>query len=617
MDRTLAQTTWLFLLLTALSVMVAVRLAPSGSAEVSPVAGGSSSGSLPDRAAEFGAGSPGAMEHAPSNRSRKALPPEAVLWVENTLENLDLRGRVAQLVFPWIRGGTIPRNSAEFQRIRRWIESDRVGGLIVSRGDRNEYAPMMNALQSYAGIPLLIISDLETGPSMRLTGGTTVPPAMALGAAADESLAFEAGRLTSIEAKSAGIHATLGPVLDVNSNPLNPIINIRSFGEDPEEVARIGGAWIAGARSDGLLTIAKHFPGHGATEVDSHIGLPTLTASADELERIDLLPFRRAIDTGLDGVLVGHIAVPAIDGPDAPPASLSPGVITGILREKIGFDGLVITDAMNMGGITENYSVPEASILALQAGADALLQPPGEREVINAIVRAVESGRLSPERIEEAARRVLTAKARAGLHEGPAVRASGGAPPASHGEIASSIATASVTLVRDDARLIPLPPAARRILHVTYSGTGSRYTAPAFNAVLESAGARVEVVSTNASTAASTYASLRNRADSFDLVIASSNLVPREYRGQLVVQDRFSTFVEGLVDNGVPVVAVSFGSPYVLEYFPSVRSYLVAWSSSAMTQRAAARALIGEAPIRGRLPVSLPPFHPIGTGVSR
>jgi beta-N-acetylhexosaminidase len=542
------------------------------------------------------------------------LPPDGAVWVEETLASLDLRGRVSQLVFPWIRGGAIPRNSTEYRRIQRWIREDRVGGLIVSRGPAAEFAPTLNQLQGESAVPLLILSDLETGPSMRLTGGTSLPPAMAFGAAGDERLAYEAGRLTATEARAAGIHVTLGPVLDVNSNPLNPIINTRSFGADPVRVGALAAAWVAGARTGGLLTVGKHFPGHGATEVDSHIGLPTIAADLPQLDELELVPFRRAFQGGMSGVLVGHIGVPAVDGGIVRPASLSPTVIGEILRRREGFQGLVVTDALNMGAITRNYSVPEAAILALLAGADVLLQPPGERDVIEAVVRAVENGRIPRERIDEAARRVLTAKAAAGLHE--SARAPGGRAPADHAGVARDVSAASITLARDRLDLVPLRPEHRRILHVAYSGDGGRFTAPSFGSTIAGASRSLETVPVNQATTAATYRTLAERASRVDLVIVSANLFPREYRA-LALEGRYSHFVSDLVAKGVPVVAVSFGSPYIIDSFPSVPAYLLAWSSSAEGQRAAARALLGSSPITGTLPISLPPHHALGDGIRR
>jgi beta-N-acetylhexosaminidase len=551
---------------------------------------------------------------APLEPENAISDPEALAWVEGTLAQLDLRERVAQLVVPWIQGGHIARNSVEYRRIRAWIEEDRVGGLIVSRGPASEFAPMLNSLQAMARVPLLIVSDLETGPGMRLTGGTNVPPAMALGAADDEALAFDAGRLTAVEARAAGIHLTLGPVLDVNSNPLNPIINTRSFGEDPERVGRMAGAWIAGARSEGLLTAGKHFPGHGATEVDSHVGLPTLAIDRLRLDALDLVPFAKAIDQGIDALLVGHIAVPAIDGPDAPPASMSPGVITGLLRTELGFEGLVFTDALNMGAVTRDYSVEEAAIRALIAGADVLLQPPGERFVIEAIVKAVEEGRISRDRIDEAARRMLMAKAAAGLHIPAVVTAAGGHPPVTHADIAVRVSSSAVTLARDRDDLIPLPARMGRVLHVPYARSGTRFSADVFAAALRSS---VQVETVTVSAATSNYRSLLERASQFDLVIVSANLMPREYRSGLHVDDAYPRFVRNLMAAGIPVIAISFGSPYLIDQFPTVSTYLLAWSDSGQSQRAAARAILGQAPIHGRLPISLPPHHSAGEGVER
>jgi len=554
---------------------------------------------------------------AAASGSGVGLDPEALAWVEASLAALDLRERVGQMVMPWIRGGDIPRGSADFRRIRRWIEEDRVGGLIVSRGPVGEFAPMMNVLQALAAVPLLIVSDLETGPGMRLTGGTVLPPAMAFGASGSVDLAFEAGRITAAEARSAGIHVTLGPVLDVNSNPLNPIINTRSFGEDPGMVGALGAAWVAGARAGGLLTVGKHFPGHGATEVDSHMSLPTLGAGLDELGAIDIPPFREAMRSGMDGVLVGHIAVPAVDGVGAPPASLSRGIISGLLREQLGFDGIVFTDALNMGAITRNYSVPEASILAILAGADVLLQPPGERAVIDAIVAAVMSGRISRERIDQSARRVLKAKAAAGLHSGPTVRATGGLAPSGHARLAAEIAAASITLARDRNDLVPLATGVRRIIHIAYSSPGSAPTGQILNSRLEASGRAVEAVRVTDRTPEAAFSALAERAAQVDLVIVSANLAPREYRGSLVLENEYSRFVSDLVARGIPVVAISFGSPYLLDRLPTLPTYLLAWGAGAESQRAAARALLGEAPIRGRLPVSLPPAHGRAEGIQR
>jgi len=538
--------------------------------------------------------------------ANSAADPGAEAWIEATLARLTLRERVAQLVMPWVRGGRLPPRSAEMQRLRRAVAEDGVGGLIVGRGAAGEYAAGIAAAQAMAGVPLLVVSDLETGPGMRLTGGTNFPPAMAFGAADSEALAREAGRITAREARAVGIHMTLGPVLDVNTSPRNPIINTRAFGDDARSVSRMAGAWIEGAREGGLLTAGKHFPGHGATELDSHIGLPIVDASPTRLAAVDLVPFRDAAERGMEGMLVGHLAVTGIDGLGAPPASLSRGVVGGLLRERMGFDGLVFTDALNMGGVTRAYDIAEASILAILAGADVLLQPPGERRVIDEIMAAVESGRIPRERIDESARRVLRAKAAAGLHLG-GTRTGGTTVvgSAAHREIVREVATRSVAVARGDGAMVPLGAGSMRLLHVVYADAGSRWDARVFSETLRAAGHSVEVVRVDERTGTSAFAQLRDRAGAADAVIASALVAPREYTGSIAPRGGFGWWVEEVSAAGRPVIAVSFGSPYIVEAFPSVPAYVLAWSGGADSQRAAARVLAGLARAEGRVPVSL------------
>ncbi|HEX2080788.1 MAG TPA: glycoside hydrolase family 3 N-terminal domain-containing protein [Longimicrobium sp.] len=540
-------------------------------------------------------------------------------WVERTLAGLTLRQRVAQLVFPWISGQSAAQNPREQERMLQWVMRDEVGGLIVSTGAPAAIAARLNAAQARAPVPLLIVSDLETGPGMRLSpGGTRVPPSMALGATGDPRLAREAGRITGAEARAVGIHLTLGPLLDVNSNPSNPIINVRSFGEQPERVARMAAAWAEGAKEAGLLAAGKHFPGHGDTHVDSHVGLATVRADSARLDAVELVPFRHAVRSGMDGMLVGHLAAVGLEGPGAPPASLSPRMIDGVLRERLGFRGLVFTDALNMGGVTRSYSVTEASIRALLAGADALLQPPGHAQVIDGIVAAVQSGRIPAARIDDAARRVLLAKAAAGLHRGARVDLAGIAEKVGreeHAQVARRLAERSITLVRDRGSLVPVARTVR-VLHVTYTSNGRAPGGAVLQRELAEAGVAAEHVRVGPSTGAAVFERLRARADSADVVIASVAIAPFQYRA-LGVQGGFGPFVEALSASGRRVIAVSLGSPYLLDGFPSVPAYLLAWSTDPVSERAAARALLGMAPIQGRLPVSLPPAHRVGEGITR
>ncbi|HYW10058.1 MAG TPA: glycoside hydrolase family 3 N-terminal domain-containing protein, partial [Longimicrobium sp.] len=302
---------------------------------------------------------------SPARPSSLKMDAAGERWVERTLARMTTRQRVAQLVFPWISGKAPAKDSGEARRMVDWVSRGEVGGVIVSIGTPAGLAAKLGEAQRHAAVPLLVVSDLETGPGMRLTpGGTIMPPAMAFGAADDAELARAAGHVTATEARAVGIHMTLGPVLDVNSNPANPIINVRSFSESPERVSRMASAWIEGARAGGLLTVGKHFPGHGDTHADSHVGLAAIAGDTARLARVELVPFRAAMTAGMDGMLVAHIAVQGVEGAQAPPASLSTRIVDGMLRGDLGFQGIVFTDALNMGAVTRAYPVAEASIRA-------------------------------------------------------------------------------------------------------------------------------------------------------------------------------------------------------------------------------------------------------------
>ena len=338
--------------------------------------------------------------------------------MDETLSELTLRERIGQLVIPWIPGSYASSTDPEFLEIERWVAEEGIGGVAISIGLPLSYASKLNRLQDTAHVPLLVTSDFENGgPGMRINhayalpsllpqgGGTSFPPTMAFGAIGDPEYAYEYGRITALEARALGVHLNFAPVLDVNSNPENPIINTRSFGEDPAAVARLGIAYIRGARAGGVLTTAKHFPGHGDTRTDSHIELPVVTADRDRLDTLELVPFQAAVDEGVDAVMTAHVAVPAVLGSDAPPATLSPYFLTDVLRGEMGFRGLLFTDALRMGAITRMYGSGEASVLALEAGSDVLLVPEDVGGAIAAVETAVLAGRITRARIDESVRR--------------------------------------------------------------------------------------------------------------------------------------------------------------------------------------------------------------------
>lgn len=552
-------------------------------------------------------------------------------WVERTLRSLSLRERIAQLIMPWVGGGYTAEGSPEFEQVRKWVEDDNVGGLVLSIGSPLSYALKLNAMQRRADVPLLIASDMENGPGMRLGnsyafpsllpqgGGTVFPPVMALGATRSPELAFELGKVLGLEARAVGVHLVFGPVLDVNSNPLNPVINTRSFGEDPSLVSSLATAYVRGARSAGLMTTAKHFPGHGDTHVDSHIALPTIDANRARLDSIDLPPFRAAADAGIDAVMTAHIAVPAIEGDSAPPATLSRVFMTDILRTELGFRGLLVTDAMTMGAVARRYGATEPLLLALEAGADVLLMPRNVSDAIATVASAVAAGRITAARIDFSVRKILEMKVRAGLHRGRIVEIDSiptivNVP--AHVAAAAIIAEKSIVLAHDSTGTVPLPRGAR-LLSLTYAEADDPIAGRVFDPELRAAGHVVTSARVDSHTGEAEYAALLAGADSVDAVVISAYVSPRAYGGSVGAEARFSRFVREVAARKRPVIAVSFGSPYLLGFFPGVHAYMLAWGGAPVSQTAAARALLGRTPITGRLPVSIPPYNSYGDGLMR
>ncbi len=322
-------------------------------------------------------------------------------WAERTLAELSVEEKAGQLLMPWVLGDFAPEGSRATNGSSEFIEEQKIGGVIMSVGTPFEVAAKLNDLQAHADLPLLVAADLETGAGFRmrgaihmpgsidLGGATNFPSLMAVGATGQEELAYEMGRITAVEARAVGVHVPFAPVLDVNNNPDNPIINVRSFGEDPEKVAEMGIAFIRGVQENGALATGKHFPGHGDTNVDSHVGLPVITHNRARMDSVELRPFQRAIDSGMGAIMTAHISVPSLNGGVREPSTLSPEVLTNVLREQMGFDGIVFTDAMDMSAIARQHRSGEAAVRALEAGADVILMPASVSGAIEGIVDAL------------------------------------------------------------------------------------------------------------------------------------------------------------------------------------------------------------------------------------
>src|SRR2546421_4303138 len=388
-------------------------------------------------------------------RGASRPPPAAPqpVAIDGVLAKLTPRQKVAQLVVPWHGGNYSALDDSAFQSGTRWIDSLEIGGIIVSVGSPYDIATKLNVLQRRSKLPLLVSADLEWGAAMRVIGATAFPMIMAAGATGDERDAYTIGRIAAIEGRAVGIHVNFAPDADVNNNPLNPIINIRSFGEDPHAVARLVRAYVRGLQEHGMLATLKHFPGHGDTDVDSHIGLPTIRSTYSHLDSVELVPFRAGIDAGAGVVMSAHIAFPSLTG-DADPATLSAAVLTGLLRDSLRFRGLVVTDALMMGGIVTKYGAGDAAVRAFEAGSDLLLMPADPDTALFAMLTALQTGPISMARRAGSLRRVLEIKRSLGLFAQRQVALdsiSKVVGSKSFQDAADDIAQRALTLVRDSA----------------------------------------------------------------------------------------------------------------------------------------------------------------------
>ncbi len=560
--------------------------------------------------------------------------PASTRWADSVLATLSPRDRVAQLVWPWMLGDYVPEGSAEWGRIKRLITEDHVGGIIISVGSPLEIATKLNALQRLSNLPLLVSADLETGVGFRVRGGYFVPNAidlggatnfpwqMALGAADDLQLSYQLGRVTAREGRALGIHIAYNPVLDVNNNPANPVIGARSFGETAPLTSRHGVAVIKGLQEHGMLATGKHFPGHGDTETNSHLALATVSASRARLDSLELAPFKAAIDAGVGAIMTFHGYLPALD-PGEIPATLSPAVMTGLLRRELKFNGLLISDAMDMRGVVDKFGPEEAAKRAIAAGNDVLLMPADIRRTIDAVMTGLSEGRYPASRIEEAARRVLELKHRFSLHHERTValdRVREVVGDSSHQAAASRIAERSFVLARDDRNAVPLAASSdggkARVLSITYARRNDLGAGGAFTSEL-GRGARVQPVYLNADDPEPNVQRMLEAATQADAVILSSYVNITSETASAAAPQALIEFTRQLMATRKPLIVVSFGTPYLLNQLPFVETYAVAWGGTTASQRAAARALIGEIPIRARLPISIPPLIRAGAGIER
>ena len=555
-------------------------------------------------------------------------------WVDSTLASLSLRERVGQMVMVWVLGDYTNLRDSSYAEVVRWVERDGIGGVSMSLGTPIEVAAKLNDLQRRARVPLLVSADLEPGLG-RLEGGlfahymldaggaTVFPPAMAIAATGRDSDAYDVGRAIAEEGRAVGIHVNFAPVVDVNNNPSNPVINTRSFGEDPRRVARLSANFVRGTIAGGQLATAKHFPGHGDTDVDSHVGLPVVGASMARLDSVELVPFKAAIAAGASLVMTAHIALPVVNGDSSTPATLAPRIITGLLRDSLHFRGVAITDAMTMEGIGKGYTAEQSSVLAVQAGAEILLKPSDATRAINAVVAAVDRGEISRARIDSAARHMLELKARSAVAFAPTVslerlREVVGSP--AHRAIAAGVARRAITLLRDRDNLVPMR--ASRVAVVQYAPETEIKAGRAILAelrrspTLSARGAIIQAGKILPTATPDALAAAERAIGDAEIVIVAAFVRRVEGEGRVVIPPQLAAWIDSLAARR-KVIVVAFGNPYIIRQLPNVGSYLVTYGVTDDLERASARAIVGADSVTGTVPVTLPGFFRAGDGIRR
>jgi beta-N-acetylhexosaminidase len=578
----------------------------------------------------------------------------AARWVEQTMKKLTVDEKIGQLIVPSFESNFLSTDSETFDALTRLVRDYHVGGFhvfgasqqapavllnpgygTVILGQPFSAAFLINRLQAMSAVPLLNTADFETGVGFRIFGGTQFPRQMAMGAIAagdaahDLRLVREEARVTGVESRALGVQVNFAPVADVNNNARNPVINIRSYGEDPARVATLVGAYVAGAREGGMIATIKHFPGHGDTDVDSHLGLPVVTFDRTRLKDVELVPFRLGIDKGVEAVMAAHIVLPALDAASSTPATFSRPILHDLLRQELGFGGLVYTDSMSMDAVARMLPPDEAAVRAVLAGADQVLHSPDPIAAFTGIKAAVASGRLAQAQIDGSVERVLRAKASVGLHLQRAVDLNavpekiGGR---AHQAIADDAFTRAVTLVKDDRQQVPLRvPKDTPVLYLSILDypSGWQIAAPSrtFIPELRKRWPQVTSIELSDHTPKSELDMVRAVAPRYGAVVASVFVRASSGSGRLDLNADLVRLLKDLAlsteRTSTPFVTCFFGNPYTASFVPELPAMLLTYDFYDQPERAAVRALAGDAAISGRLPITLSPQLRAGHGLDR
>lgn len=575
------------------------------------------------------------------------LDRNATRWVEATLESLTPDQLVGQLLMGRLDSTYLSTDSDDFTALASLVRDVHIGGFAAFGGDDAvpsvllnptysrtilgqplELAAILNQLQALSVVPLVVGADFEHGVGMRINGATRFPRAMAFGAAADPALVREAGRVAAVEARALGVHVNFAPVADVNNNPRNPVINIRSFGEDPARVGEMVRAAVDGLQAGGVVATLKHFPGHGDTSVDTHLGLATVPHDRARLDRVELSPFRDGIAAGAGAAMVAHVEMPALDAA-AGPATFSGAIVAGLLRRDLGFGGVIYTDSMRMEAVNALVDPGEAAVKAVEAGVDVVLDSPDPRAAFDALKRALASGRLTRTRLESSVRRLLAHKARLGLHltrkvDLEAVMTHVGTRAGS--ETARVTAERAVTLVRDERSEMPLAtPRDGRLLYLSVLDYPAnwRTSAPSRTMIpeLRKRWPSVTAVELSDRSTPDELELVRTMASGFDAVVAGVFVRASSGSGRLDLSPGIVRLLQDVsaiaTRRRQPLVAAFFGSPYAAVTAASLPAVLLTYDFGDYAEAAAVRAIAGEIAVRGHLPVALSESLGVGFGLER
>lgn len=540
-------------------------------------------------------------------------------YIDSLVTNTPLREKIGQLFVVPAQGRFFNKDDHRYKELVDLVTRHQVGGIIFMNGDIYGQAMVTNKLQQMADIPLWITQDMEFGAAMRVSGTTRFTPAMGVASTGDIHNAYLVGKYTAKEAKALGVHQIFAPVLDVNNNPNNPVINIRSFSEDPETVAAFGKAYIEGVQSEGLVATAKHFPGHGDTDEDSHLGLPIVEHDYARLDSVELTPFRAAIDGGITSIMSAHIAFPGISDEQKLPATLDDSILGDLLLDSLGFDGLVVTDGLEMRGITSKFSPGRAVVKALNAGADIMLISPDIYTAIEEVLAAVEKGEITEERINASFRKFLLWKSEFGLfnsdnlvdiekldeliasHENEAV--------------ARKIARESITILENKGNILPIDPNKyKNILVVAVSDDATGRTGRTFAGDLRDFHPNVRFYAHDERTSSNDEQRILRRARQSDLIVIGS-FINFKTGSEIQYDKRKINFLKKLLGTRKTSVHVTFGNPYVLKEFPKINVQGIGWANNANQTFAMAHALFGAHDITGKLTTNIPGYHSIGDGI--